>query len=1034
MKHTKKKGFTLLELVIVVSVIAILAAVLIPTFVGIINNARLSVDVQTCKSINNAYLVDYETKYQKPENASEVIKYIFDQGFALQNVGKSYDTYVVYDFDNNRLALVNKNGEVVYKEKNLSDNLYAVIGSQSQADAVSANMECNYIITTDNKITIVRTEQTNVVVDTTLVENANVAVVCDYVDAYMNGGNITATVADESLHIHGKVNILTLKQGHVEIEKNSQIDTFVADVNDTTKVSNLKITNMGTIDTYALQTGVTIQYASDNTKMVTERDFAQIAIENGEITINDTKNVISEENKTSITDAMVHTTEISESGDEVLTSTYGTKNNPYILTEKNIQDVVNDVSYAKLYTILSKDIELTDELLINKDRNIILDLNGHTLSRTGTATRHYTINNLGTLTICDNSVTQTGKIVALATSKNYNYTINNAGNLIINGGTIAGASNVNSQAVQSTEGYIEINRGKIVSTNNKSYGFRISNTVVEINDGYISGKYSVYMYSGSLNINGGTFEGVSYAIYQSTGATSVINDGMFKAETAIYCLGEMAINDATTVASKYGVYSTSTSKLTSVYGLKETIKGDVADLYGYGVALYSNEIEASCIGIGYVTENANLINKAEASVLRGNTVVYYAKLADCGSASSTQTINLLKDIEIIEKKGTDTDGFSYGISTLNAVLEGNNHTITMGKDLYLFRTMYGTLKNVNVVLNNASITVYGRNGAYFYNVNALGQMEVSNNTGAYCIYAGYGSATTIKFEDCISNVYMIGGGASTNYNAVFVGYNLVQSTKKALNLVFTNCVNEGTLICGKASMFLGNNPSNYLVNITATNCINNGLIQATYTGSEYIYNCAISSNGHLANNTVTIDDFTCTGSNIADLTMEGNFIHGPQDTTLAITKNADDTFTITPSNNSEVSYYKVTSTIYTKSTIDGTLVFTYTEKIIAGENMVTTLKDYAFVDYKYLENNEGNITKSEINGIYSSSSSDLDDNNKGKAYIVRKYDENGEVEGTYYLVNNDSSTLDGKVRGDAIITVSAYDDTGKLISSSSYTR
>ena len=51
MKKTNKKGFTIVELVIVIAVIAILAAVLIPTFSGIVKNARISADTQVCKNL-----------------------------------------------------------------------------------------------------------------------------------------------------------------------------------------------------------------------------------------------------------------------------------------------------------------------------------------------------------------------------------------------------------------------------------------------------------------------------------------------------------------------------------------------------------------------------------------------------------------------------------------------------------------------------------------------------------------------------------------------------------------------------------------------------------------------------------------------------------------------------------------------------------------------------------------------------------------------------------------------------------------------
>ena len=52
----KKKGFTIVELVIVIAVIAILAAVLIPTFATVIGNANKSTAMQAVKSATSEYL------------------------------------------------------------------------------------------------------------------------------------------------------------------------------------------------------------------------------------------------------------------------------------------------------------------------------------------------------------------------------------------------------------------------------------------------------------------------------------------------------------------------------------------------------------------------------------------------------------------------------------------------------------------------------------------------------------------------------------------------------------------------------------------------------------------------------------------------------------------------------------------------------------------------------------------------------------------------------------------------------------------
>ena len=52
MKNTNKKGFTIVELVIVIAVIAILAAVLIPTFASIVKKANIAADTQLAKNLN----------------------------------------------------------------------------------------------------------------------------------------------------------------------------------------------------------------------------------------------------------------------------------------------------------------------------------------------------------------------------------------------------------------------------------------------------------------------------------------------------------------------------------------------------------------------------------------------------------------------------------------------------------------------------------------------------------------------------------------------------------------------------------------------------------------------------------------------------------------------------------------------------------------------------------------------------------------------------------------------------------------------
>lgn len=61
MKKSNKKGFTIVELVIVIAVIAILAAVLIPTFSNVVEKANESKDMQAARIAYENYLADHAT-------------------------------------------------------------------------------------------------------------------------------------------------------------------------------------------------------------------------------------------------------------------------------------------------------------------------------------------------------------------------------------------------------------------------------------------------------------------------------------------------------------------------------------------------------------------------------------------------------------------------------------------------------------------------------------------------------------------------------------------------------------------------------------------------------------------------------------------------------------------------------------------------------------------------------------------------------------------------------------------------------------
>ena len=67
-KTNTKKGFTIIELVIVIAVIGILAAVLIPTFSGVIEKANESAAMQAARNEYELFLAEHAAEMKGTEN------------------------------------------------------------------------------------------------------------------------------------------------------------------------------------------------------------------------------------------------------------------------------------------------------------------------------------------------------------------------------------------------------------------------------------------------------------------------------------------------------------------------------------------------------------------------------------------------------------------------------------------------------------------------------------------------------------------------------------------------------------------------------------------------------------------------------------------------------------------------------------------------------------------------------------------------------------------------------------------------------
>ncbi len=129
-KLNKKKGFTIVELVIVIAVIAILAAVLIPTFSGVIEKAQINSAMQAARNEYTEYLAGLD--YAGSEELITKNFYIMSKTYAFQvDANGEFDaTPISTSVETNSKVLVDgvmkegtiaiTNGDATFTEKSSS--------------------------------------------------------------------------------------------------------------------------------------------------------------------------------------------------------------------------------------------------------------------------------------------------------------------------------------------------------------------------------------------------------------------------------------------------------------------------------------------------------------------------------------------------------------------------------------------------------------------------------------------------------------------------------------------------------------------------------------------------------------------------------------------------------------------------------------------------------------------------------------------------------------------------------------------------
>ncbi len=155
MKRSTKKGFTIVELVIVIAIIAILAAVLIPTFASLIQKANTSADIQAVREMNTFLAIN---EVEEPKTINEVFKALENGGMTVKDYHPLVSgRFFFWDSKLNRVLYTDADYNVIfpedYKTADRESNGWLSLSGEIKEDK-------NYETSTDGKtVTIGSAEQ-----------------------------------------------------------------------------------------------------------------------------------------------------------------------------------------------------------------------------------------------------------------------------------------------------------------------------------------------------------------------------------------------------------------------------------------------------------------------------------------------------------------------------------------------------------------------------------------------------------------------------------------------------------------------------------------------------------------------------------------------------------------------------------------------------------------------------------------------------------------------------------------------------------
>lgn len=589
----RRKGFTLVELVIVIAVIVILAAVLIPTFSGVIEKANNAKDFSYVTNMNEILELE-EITNGKNETMYDAAGDLEKYGMDIEKLPSSKGYIYVWNSKENRVAALDKDYKLVFPQgEEINDsnkeNYFAVAKTEEEINKLyelgySVYLKESATVTTVNatqgfdagkntKVTAVNytggdtaksvITRTNLPLDKRGKTNITLTINAekDSVSHYGEATEVVVTaVAMASYHEFGKVTTLKVTKGHILAENGAKIGDLVV----TSEASSVKITNenKGSIENFVVET-------SETNKDVN-------------ITYNGKSGSLEE-----IKSDIAKDTNIIVLGDENAVNMVS-----------SVEEIQKILKYKKPVAItLANSLKLSSALSISS--KVFIDLNGFTLS--STAMNTLKLNAGADVTI--SSSKESGMITNEYSGRVDATTIDLVGKdaiFTLESGTVQSNAKDNLYTLA------------IGNSKKKACIVNINGGVVSNPDNHVKSRAISASNGMTININGGKINGGSYALDAYVGSVSNINGGELWANAkdgrtdeygtsyAIHAKGEATINigskDADTIPNVKGIKFESSgvkTELPTITLVKGNITNPVYSLEAkYNYSLFKLGIEA----------------------------------------------------------------------------------------------------------------------------------------------------------------------------------------------------------------------------------------------------------------------------------------------------------------------------------------------------------------------------------------------------------------------------------------------------------